>query len=284
MPQQIPAKSSGPMQILRTAISAVPAVRYALGVAGIIAAAALVKELFSSTQAALLVAAAMLALMALLLVFAAATKLAPGFLQMPALVFTWAILILFVMSSGLTVLSVFFGWPKSFPELVRQIKAENSQSQAQARPPARSPSGSDTVAFSASNELTDFPIWGQFKGHIYRDQSGITVDVQAGTLSNRPITAYPLAPAEAEVRVLRIGLMRGAGSQWNILRIGPEVPINRVLRVGEGPVSISPVRVVIPLKGLELESNDSVVFDIVTFDRLKSQAGSTYMHVNPPLP
>ena len=95
------------MDILKTELGAVPAVRYALGVAGVLAAAALVKAFFSSAQEAGLVAVGMLLLMVLLLLFAAGTKLAPHFLQRPALVFTWSILILFVMCSSITVLSVF---------------------------------------------------------------------------------------------------------------------------------------------------------------------------------
>jgi hypothetical protein len=117
--------ASAPMAILRLAINAVPAVRYAAGVAGLISAAALVKALFSSVQAALLVGVAMLILMSVLLVFAASTKLAPEFLRRPALTLTWAILILFVLSAGLTASSVFFDWPKTFPALSSQILGES---------------------------------------------------------------------------------------------------------------------------------------------------------------
>jgi hypothetical protein len=119
------SQTADPLGILRTGIQAVPAVQYAAGVAGVIAAAALVKAFFSSTQAALLVGAAMLVLMTILLVFAAATKLAPAFLQPPALVFTWATLSLFILSASLTVSSVFFRWPDAFPELVKQVFGES---------------------------------------------------------------------------------------------------------------------------------------------------------------
>jgi len=119
-----PTVDRGLLKIVTAAINAVPAVKYALGVAGVIASVALVKEFFSSTQATLLVGAAMLVLMLLLLVFSAATKLAPEFLRPPALFFTWAILLLFVSSSCLVVASIFFSRPKPFPDLVRQLRGD----------------------------------------------------------------------------------------------------------------------------------------------------------------
>jgi len=109
------------MRILRAAIRAVPAVKYALGVAGIIAACAVVKGFYESTQAALTSGAAMIGLMVLLLVFAAATTLKPAVIRLPALFLTWGILILFMSSSFLTASAAFFDWPKRFPELVQDF-------------------------------------------------------------------------------------------------------------------------------------------------------------------
>jgi|SRR5580704_2602516 hypothetical protein len=110
-----------PFEVVRAGIAAVPAVRYALGIAGIMAALALGKAFFSTAKAAILASLVMLCLMTLLLIFSTATRVGPTFLRVPALVLTWAVLILFVASSVLTVSSVFFGWPQRFPILVRTI-------------------------------------------------------------------------------------------------------------------------------------------------------------------
>ena len=111
-------QASGPFEVLRVAIKAVPAVKYALGVAGVMAALAIGRAFFSSTHVALIGALSMLGLMVLLLVFSAASKLGPRFLQLPALVLTWAILIIFVLCASLTVTSAFFEWPKPLPDLI----------------------------------------------------------------------------------------------------------------------------------------------------------------------
>lgn len=110
-----------PLKVIREAISAVPAVKYALGIAGIAASLALATAFFSSTRAALFGIAAMLLLMVLLVVFAVLTKLAKKELRFPALVLTWTVLLVFVASTILTFTSVFFSTPKPFPTLVQEI-------------------------------------------------------------------------------------------------------------------------------------------------------------------
>lgn len=111
VPQKLKSLGS-PMNVLRAGIQAVPAVRYALGIAGVAAALAIASAFFRSTAAALIGVAVMLPLMILLVVFAAITGLAKEDMRVPALVFTWAILVLFVCSGTLFALSVFFDWPK----------------------------------------------------------------------------------------------------------------------------------------------------------------------------
>jgi hypothetical protein len=139
--------------VLHTAIEAVPSVKYALGVAGIIAAVALVKGYFSSAAAALLAGAGMVALMVVLLVFAAASRLAARTLQLPALVFTWAIMTLFIMASCLLMLSVFFRWPAPFPELLKQSFSPEVLSALPAPEPSAQPPGSGSQNSHQSNDI-----------------------------------------------------------------------------------------------------------------------------------
>jgi hypothetical protein len=65
-------------------MQAVPAVKWALGVAGVISAAALVKVFFVSVGAALLAGFGMLVLMVILVLFAAATKSRSSPLSLPS--------------------------------------------------------------------------------------------------------------------------------------------------------------------------------------------------------
>ena len=110
---------TSPTSILRSAIEAVPAVKFALGVAGVISAIALVKGFFSSAGAALLAGFGMLILMTLLVLFAATAKARSGLLIVPAMVFTWALLLLVIGSSILIVSSAFFEWPKPLSALLQ---------------------------------------------------------------------------------------------------------------------------------------------------------------------
>jgi hypothetical protein len=103
--------SSGPFRILQAAIKAVPAVRYALGVLGIIAAISLAGTLVTDFRVAVFGTLIALGLMALLVIFAAATRLVPRFLIPAAIVFVYAFLTLAIATAFLIFTSVFFKWP-----------------------------------------------------------------------------------------------------------------------------------------------------------------------------
>ncbi len=116
------------MRLLTSAIAAVPAVKYALGIAGVMAALALGSAFFQSATQALIGAAAMIALMVILLLFAAATdylrRHGGAVLRLPALVLTWAILILFITSCILLLTTVFLKKPQSYSDFIKQFQAQ----------------------------------------------------------------------------------------------------------------------------------------------------------------
>lgn len=112
------------LDVIRDATKAVPAVRYALGVAGVMAAFALGTLFFSDARVAFFATLAMLALMVLLVVFARAATQGPTLIKGPATILVWAMTLLFVFSSTLTVFAVFFDYPKPFPQLVRELFAK----------------------------------------------------------------------------------------------------------------------------------------------------------------
>ena len=100
-----------PFTVLREAIRAVPAVRYALGVGGIVSAVAVIFSFKIDARVAFVSAVVMLLLMTILVVFARLSSLPGNKLAAPALVFTWFALILFMAVSAALFSSVFFEKP-----------------------------------------------------------------------------------------------------------------------------------------------------------------------------
>ena len=100
-----------PTQFLREAIRAVPAVKYALGVGGIVSVIAIVYSFKIDLRIALLGTVVMLILMGVLVVFARMSSLAKPELAAPALVFTWFVLLFFMAVSVSLFSSVFFQKP-----------------------------------------------------------------------------------------------------------------------------------------------------------------------------
>jgi len=120
-PDPPPPRDASPLGVLQSAIQAVPAVRYALGVAGIGAAGAILMAFFSSPGKALFATIAVFVMMILLLVFSVITR-AGGALMYPGLFLAWAMTLLFVASLSALVSSVFFKYPMPFSELMQQFQ------------------------------------------------------------------------------------------------------------------------------------------------------------------
>jgi len=97
--------------LLSEAIRAVPAVRFALGAVGIVAAVSIARAISFSWAVAALGAVVMLLFMSLLLLFSRLTTYGPQFFRTPALVITWASVLLAVSAATLFFTSVFFATP-----------------------------------------------------------------------------------------------------------------------------------------------------------------------------
>jgi hypothetical protein len=101
-----------PVAFLREAIRAVPAVKYALGVGGMLAATAIGYSFFKfDTRLAFVGAVVMLLLMTVLVVFARLSALPGTRLTAPAVALTWFALALFMVLSSTLFASVFFRKP-----------------------------------------------------------------------------------------------------------------------------------------------------------------------------
>jgi hypothetical protein len=111
MPDDFPPGSSVLPELIRSAIKAVPAVRYALAVAGIGAAVALVAGFTIDLRVAVFGIIILFIFMAVMVVFARLASVAAGSLHVLAMVLAWAAVILIIAASVLLLLSVFFDKP-----------------------------------------------------------------------------------------------------------------------------------------------------------------------------
>lgn len=103
-------KMTTPLSILHESIKAVPAVKYALGVAGIASVIAIIRSLKIDFNIAALGIIVMLVLMTILVIFARLTKLAPADLRLPALVLTWSALLFMIAVAFGMLFTVFLDW------------------------------------------------------------------------------------------------------------------------------------------------------------------------------
>lgn len=99
-----------PFALLTQAIRAVPSVRYALGVAGIAAAVAIILGLKLRPQVAIFGTLIVFGFMFLLLVFSSYATTKPNF-KGPAIVLVWFYTIAAVVSTSLFISSYFWNWP-----------------------------------------------------------------------------------------------------------------------------------------------------------------------------
>lgn len=100
-----------PPSILKQAIKAVPAVKYALGIAGIIAVIAIVAAFGIDFRVALFGAVGMFVLMTMLVIFASLARQKGSQFRLPALVFTWFSLLSVMALAIVLFTSVFWGRP-----------------------------------------------------------------------------------------------------------------------------------------------------------------------------
>jgi hypothetical protein len=128
-----------PYRILREATQAVPAVRYALGVAGIIAVVAIVSAFGIGYRVAFVGALLTLVLMVALVVFAKLTTTAPRHFLMPVQVLMWSFLVLCIATAVLMFTSVFFKRPIDLQEWIRPT------AQAHGAVPATAPATIDDL-------------------------------------------------------------------------------------------------------------------------------------------
>ena len=106
------------LKILRESIKAVPAMKYALAVAGILAVVAMVGAFKISPSMAVFGAVITLVLMVAMVIFARLTTTASRHFFLPVTIMMWAFLVITVATAFLLFTSAFFQWPRGLRELI----------------------------------------------------------------------------------------------------------------------------------------------------------------------
>jgi hypothetical protein len=104
-------KRFSPYQVLNDAVKAVPSVKYALGIAGVVAAVAIIQAFRIGYRVAFFGAIVMFVLMVLLFIFAKLTRTAQRHFVAPVVVLMWSFLLLAIGTACLLFTSVFFRFP-----------------------------------------------------------------------------------------------------------------------------------------------------------------------------
>jgi hypothetical protein len=117
-PVSPPLDPTVPLSLLQQAVKAVPAVKYALGIAGLLSVIAIVTGgLKIDLKVAAFGTVVMLVLMTVLVVFAKLASAAQKHFALPLMVFTWFSLVLTMLTAIALFLSVFAGWPLNLRRL-----------------------------------------------------------------------------------------------------------------------------------------------------------------------
>ena len=107
-----------PWGVLKQAIIAVPALKYALGILGIVSAIAIVRKLGVDYRVAVIGTIIVIVLMVALLIFEGLVKSRSKHKSISVLSLLWTCVVIFILSACLLFTSAFFDWPKPFEQLL----------------------------------------------------------------------------------------------------------------------------------------------------------------------
>jgi len=102
---------TGPLAFLREAIQAVPSVKYAIGVGGIVSVIAIVASFGIGYRVAVIGFPIILILMILLVIFSKLASASPQYFLYPLIILTWFAIFAMIATIGLIFTGVFFKWP-----------------------------------------------------------------------------------------------------------------------------------------------------------------------------
>jgi hypothetical protein len=182
--------------VLQAAIRAVPAIKYALAVLGIVSAIAIIKGFGIDFGVAVFGTIMMIVLMVAIVVFAALTKVPSQQVRSAAFVLMWSCLILTICSAILMFTAAFFNYPKPLPDLF-QLVSQGRRSEPPAPPP---------LTPELRRELNSFALVVQGLGGENLSISGLTNNLReyadSPSKSNWEEVQYYLKKLDGEIKQL----------------------------------------------------------------------------------
>lgn len=136
-----------PLKILKEAIRAVPAVKYALGVAGIAAAVAIIAGFKIDYRVAVLGTIIMFVLMFVLVIFSSFARTAATATKPLALSLAWSFVLLTIATSAFIFTGFFFSWPRPLGETAEGISKSliGTKPSPNSTPPSLTPTASNAL-------------------------------------------------------------------------------------------------------------------------------------------
>jgi hypothetical protein len=238
--------SLDPLTLLRQAMSAVPSVKYALGVVGVGAAISIVLSLLADVRIALIGVPIMVAFMVLLLVFQRLSVLESGHFKYPALMLLWVFPILIAGFLCLLFSSVFFSWPldlkhwiqgdrpkvstpaQTKPEAFMTIAPVSGSTPYQAYRLKTLPPTMSAQRGSVASGLTGFFLWKELDFDVVLFAINAGTEIDASTYMDRQTF---IAGGEAGKRALlerTWKLFEGIGTSWRSARDQRRVPAAQI--------------------------------------------------------
>jgi hypothetical protein len=128
-----------PLRLLREAIRAVPAVKYALGVTGIAAAVSIVAGFRINLAVAVLGVVVMFVLMTLLVIFSSFARSSARSLRPLANTLAWAFVVLTIVTGFFIFTGFFFAWPRPLDQTAARLTGEQPPTPTHTPTPAATP-------------------------------------------------------------------------------------------------------------------------------------------------
>lgn len=113
-------------KVLQMAMNAVPAVKYAAGISGIVASIAIISSFQLDYRIAVFGVVVMMVLMVALFIFSKLTAIANKHLLYPMLIMLWVFILITVLSAILLFTSVFFNYPIQLKNMFGVVEEVNT--------------------------------------------------------------------------------------------------------------------------------------------------------------
>ena len=204
-----------PLQILREAIKAVPAVRYALAVAGVVSVVAIAQAFRLDFRVALLGTIFVFILMTVMVVFANLSRTTGSSLHSPALTFTWFSIILTMVTATFLFTSVFFQWPVSLSHWLGPLSASNDSGRVE---------HGEEVRFQFDNTGGFFGVYMSGMGSVRLSEDAIYVTIESGEIRRNPEL-----DRRQQIKYISMGLARSDGEGWTIKSMSRRHEVNWTL-------------------------------------------------------